>query len=111
MSPIYLGSRCGASKPPNPIQLLTFPTVIVQVNTPECFSFSGALPVSVVLKGHHQYFLEKGSHGGTKLTLHEDFTGLFAFSLRRGSGSREYLERDYEKFNELLKRRVESMPA
>ena len=107
------GLTMRGNKPPSRTQLLTCPIVIIQVNTPECFSFSAALPVSIVLKGIHQYFLEpsKVHHGGTKLILHEDFTGLFAFSLRRGSGSREYLERDYQKFIESLKRRVESMPA
>ena len=46
-------------------------------------------------------------NGGTKAVIHEDFTGLLAFLLRRGTSWRKDLDYTFEKFTVDLKKRVE----
>ena len=78
-----------------------------QVNSPESFQIRGS--IGRLLKGHHQVYFEPGkaTWGGTKVVLHEDFTGPLSFVVRRGSGMRRDLDLTFRTFNENLKRRVE----
>ena len=80
-----------------------------QVNSPESFQIRGS--IGRLLKGHHQVYFEpsKVTQRGTKVVLHEDFIGPLSFVVRRGSSMRQDIDFTFEKFNENLKRRVESM--
>ncbi|KAK6531896.1 hypothetical protein TWF694_003059 [Orbilia ellipsospora] len=80
---------------------------VVSENTPQAFRFWGG--VRGIFKAHHMVYFEPSqvTKGGTKFILHEDFSGLFSFTVSKRPNDLTFT---YSEFNKELKKRVESRP-
>ncbi|KAI2623216.1 hypothetical protein GGR54DRAFT_638456 [Hypoxylon sp. NC1633] len=75
-------------------------------NSADCFSWKGSM--LWLVSGHHKFYFapSKENPGSTTFTNTEDYGGFLTIFFS-GKGSLEHAEKNYERFNDALKKEVE----